>query len=525
MMDHFDEIAAIALAERLGGEDGYCLLLSAVKNSLPLAFLNGASSYAAYCVNLLYNHFVSGPFYQNMKCSLFTTPHKGSIVNIALDAKREMDDKDVIKSFRSGSTMSSILPRMSLIDTLNQASNCSKRSLVMSDAGQDDQKVDERKILGISLNKTDAYCRCREIFNTKVPLYKWTVSMYKNDTPSMQDLTGPKQLLQKVKSSKGVTIKRITSANTQTAKSEKERIEQKRRTAVKRETKKIDCISSEMNACQAILKPDCSKPKVLKSTGIQKAIIQLTAKSLCMLDGHLQEEIQDNGIIKIAENVLPDSIRSEVKLATVEFAGVKFKAKVFSGDDYLDFVKNYAIQKTINQMPNISRMVICEEKYHFTPDDFKTATRAQRTSSSNVGISHLKTVDEMISANRFDKASLVSTAEGKSFISTYLARRIDELHLYMDLTLIIDSEYYKEDGYTTPIQCLLGKKEGLKSKTQMVNIKQRKGEAEMAQLEWLLEFADKLEQGDGCASIVTSGDIDAVKSLKKLGEKNILPQK
>ena len=155
MMDHFDEIAAIALAERLGGEDGYCLLLSAVKNSLPLAFLNGASSYAAYCVNLLYNHFVSGPFYQNMKCSLFTTPHKGSIVNIALDAQREMDHKDVIKSFRSGSTMSSILPRMSLIDTLNQASNCSKRSLVMSDAWQDDQKVDERKILGISLNKTD----------------------------------------------------------------------------------------------------------------------------------------------------------------------------------------------------------------------------------------------------------------------------------------------------------------------------------------------------------------------------------
>ncbi|CAC5425801.1 unnamed protein product [Mytilus coruscus] len=265
-----------------------------------------------------------------------------------------------------------------------------------------------------------------------------------------------------------------------------------------------------MNACQAILKPDCSKPKVLKSTGIQKAIIQLTAKSLCMLDGHLQEEIHDNGVIKIAENVLPDSMRSEVKLATVEFAGVKFKAKVFSGDDYLDFVKNYVIQKTINQMPNISRMVICEEKYHFTPDDFKAATRAQRTSSANVGISHLKTVDEMISANRFDKASLVSTAEGKSFISTYLARRIDELHLYMDLTLIIDSEFYKEDGYTTPVECLLGKKEGLKSKTKMVNIKQRKGEAEMAKLDWLLEVADKLEQGDGCASIVTSGDIDAL---------------
>ncbi|CAC5387720.1 unnamed protein product [Mytilus coruscus] len=333
----------------------------------------------------------------------------------------------------------------------------------------------------------------------------------KNDTPSMQDLTGPKQLLQKkVKSSKVSQSREYLLLTHRLQNQRKNELNKKRRTAVKRETKKIDCISSEMNACQAILKPDCSKPKVLKSTDIQKAIIQLTAKSLCMLDGHLQEEIQDNGIIKIAENVLPDSMRSEVKLATVELAGVKFKAKVFSGDDYLDFVKNYVIQKTINQMPNISRMVICEEKYHFTPDDFKAATRAQRTSSANVGISHLKTVDEMISANRFDKASLVSTTEGKSFISTYLARRIDELHLYMNLTLIIDSEFYKEDGCTTPVECLLGKKEGLKSKTKMVNIKQRKGEAEMAQLDWLLEFADKLEQGDGCASIVTSGDIDAV---------------
>ncbi|VDI78876.1 Hypothetical predicted protein [Mytilus galloprovincialis] len=62
MMDHSDEVCAIAFAERLGGEAGYNLLLSAVKTSLPFSFLNGASSYAAYCSKLLHEHFKSGPF-------------------------------------------------------------------------------------------------------------------------------------------------------------------------------------------------------------------------------------------------------------------------------------------------------------------------------------------------------------------------------------------------------------------------------------------------------------------------------
>ncbi|CAC5397539.1 unnamed protein product [Mytilus coruscus] len=46
MMEHCDEIIAIAVAERIGGPDGYKLLLASVKPSLPFSFLNGASSYA-----------------------------------------------------------------------------------------------------------------------------------------------------------------------------------------------------------------------------------------------------------------------------------------------------------------------------------------------------------------------------------------------------------------------------------------------------------------------------------------------
>ena len=121
MMDHCDEIVAIALAERMGGPNGYNLLLSAVKSSLPFSFLNGASSYAAFCTELLQEHYKCGKFYQNMKKSLYSTPFKSSSANFALDTQCKMDHKDVIKSFRTGATISSVLPRMSLIDSLNEA--------------------------------------------------------------------------------------------------------------------------------------------------------------------------------------------------------------------------------------------------------------------------------------------------------------------------------------------------------------------------------------------------------------------
>ena len=126
LMQHCDEVVAIALAERLGGTQGYSLLLAAVKHSLPFAFVNGAISYAPFCTQLLHAHYKCGPFYQNMKASLFSTPHKGGSINFGMDTQRELDHLDVVKFFRSGSTMNSVLPKMSIIDdlttTVDQAS-------------------------------------------------------------------------------------------------------------------------------------------------------------------------------------------------------------------------------------------------------------------------------------------------------------------------------------------------------------------------------------------------------------------
>ena len=53
MMKHLDDVVAISFAERLGGPEGYHLLLSSLKSSLLFSFLNGAVAYAPYTLQLL----------------------------------------------------------------------------------------------------------------------------------------------------------------------------------------------------------------------------------------------------------------------------------------------------------------------------------------------------------------------------------------------------------------------------------------------------------------------------------------
>ena len=47
---------------------------------------------------------------------------------------------------------------------------------------------------------------------------------------------------------------------------------------MEKKAKQIDCLTSDGNAAQALLKPDLSKPKVFKSLSMPRAILaQLTA--------------------------------------------------------------------------------------------------------------------------------------------------------------------------------------------------------------------------------------------------------
>ena len=76
--------------------------------------------------------------------------------------------------------------------------------------------------------------------------------------------TGSSELVSRAKRSKGVTIRRTVKSKIITYKSERQLKEEVRKKLVAKETKRIECLSSKNNACQALVKPDSSKPKVVK---------------------------------------------------------------------------------------------------------------------------------------------------------------------------------------------------------------------------------------------------------------------
>ena len=103
-------------------------------------------------------------------------------------------------------------------------------------------------------------------------------------------------------------------------------------------------------------------------------------------------------------------------------------------------------------MPELQHLVICEEKYMFTPDTFKAHTRKQRSSKQvkNQTIHHLKSGREILSSERFNKEACITSREGKTLISTYVAENIDKMVIRKDLLLDIDSELLIKD-----CKCLL----------------------------------------------------------------------
>jgi hypothetical protein len=204
-----------------------------------------------------------------------------------------------------------------------------------------------------------------------------------------------------------------------------------------------------MNLCQAIVKPDCSKPKVQKAQDIQKALVRLLIKSYATNTGDtvLDEEsgkvqLENEETVILGSNTIPSILAKSAKYAKLEFAGVKFSSFSETGKDYLRHIGKDIIGKIKHQLPLLRNIVICEEKYKFTPDDFKAAKRSQRKTSHAYSISHLKTKYDVLNEDKFDKAALTSTAEGKTITSTYLAKSAEMLEIGETITLDINSEMH-----------------------------------------------------------------------------------
>ena len=556
MMSHCDEIIAVQLAERLGGPEGYSLLLSVVKHSLPFAFINGASSYAPFCTKLLYQHYRSGPFHQKMKQCLYTTPFGKSSKNFASDTKRELDHLEAVKSFRSGSTISSVTSRLSLIDSLNAIHEARTRTRTDSESCEEDldelgwplSNVDKQHIY----RTTSLILRCgglslEEITEPKnvyakkgnvLPVYildKYSVDVGKfllrrfvvrekmfglctADEPKIEDFDGHVDVKNRAKKSKSITMKRIGRGKTYVMKTERQEKEEKRQKALAKEIKQLNCLSSEMNACQALVTPDCAKPKVQKSTGMKTAIEE-------MLNVSADEAMKTRAAPLLNQNSLPNIIGRKVKIATMEFAGVKFTSTFSNGKQYLAYVEHTVLQKLFKQIPNVEKVIICEEKYSYTPDDFKAATRNQRTSVRASSIDHLRTGSNIISDTAFKKDAITKTAEGKSLASLYVAENIKTFRFSKHLRLVMDSELLQsgcscshyQDGtecrcllYSIPVEYTYSTDGNAPQVRKLENIHQRKGEGEMSQVDWLINSANEMRDGDIVLSYVTSGDIDAI---------------
>ena len=199
-----------------------------------------------------------------------------------------------------------------------------------------------------------------------------------------------------------------------------------------------DCYSSENNTCQALVKPDSSKRKVMKSLNIQRAIRNLLNSRL----QGISSGIKLDDIMKLNVSFVPHQVSKGVKLVLVEFAGVKYKVgAVKTGREYLQFA-NSTIHSIIRSLPEVQTIVICEEKYSFTPDEFKASTRAQRQGAASDFIAHLKSSDKILSDDYFNKDAITHTLDGKKLISNFLSQNITKLCFDKNIDIVMDSELH-----------------------------------------------------------------------------------
>jgi hypothetical protein len=172
------------------------------------------------------------------------------------------------------------------------------------------------------------------------------------DVPTIQ--SGPNDLVLRAKRGKSVTMKKITTRTTVARKSERELKEENRKKKVASQIKKINSMSSEANAAQALLKADCSKPKVSKAPGIQKALVDLLKKTLnidAKRDDKIHQLLSVEGLVYLRQK-MPQVVSQNVAVVTLEFAGVTFQEskEIHNGKQYMKAVEG-KLKSLISDLP------------------------------------------------------------------------------------------------------------------------------------------------------------------------------
>ena len=87
--------------------------------------------------------------------------------------------------------------------------------------------------------------------------------------------------------------------------------------------------------------------------------------------------LKQRGLVYLQAKQFPALAVSKGKVLLVEFAGVKFGDFSKSCKQYLEHIETI-IYSMLTEFPVVKHVVICEEKYTFTPDTFKALTHEKR---------------------------------------------------------------------------------------------------------------------------------------------------
>ena len=559
MLFHCNIVTALRLAERMGGADGFHLLLAATKKSLSWSFVNGASSYAPFCVQLLYEYYRAGQFHKSQIHAMWSTPVKKGTVNHGPDSRREIFHQDATPAIRTSGSEAAVLTRLAKVShfsevhdiqsfmrkglsgstqspreehlswqlTKNDLSHIYRAAdtvlrafLKHNVCGREDPSpynlYKEEKgpvLLSEVLLDRHSVPNVGKYLMTRYAVQKNMFGFEKADIPSKDSVIGPKLLVNRATQNKSVTTKRGNVAVKESS-SKTDKNQQKKERMEKQDIKKIKALNSAMNTCQAMVNPDGCKRDSRKASGMSSALMTIVKQCLSD-DSSTAEEIET--FILLNSNKLPDRVTSS-KLVVIEFAGMKFKVKPKSGPDYLMQLKTRCFDQILSQCKNVGTLVVVEEKYQFTPDKLKFQTRLKRQSKRGTSISHLKSQQQMIGENIFDCDAVTQTLEGKKAVSVYLAEHLHELPVFTCAEVIVDSEFVLSGcdcqdrtncvcpaKYAVP---LIKGNQGVEN----MSVKQRKGEAEMACADWLFTATQDgtLSDGESAVCFVTSGDIDTV---------------
>ena len=125
-----------------------------------------------------------------------------------------------------------------------------------------------------------------------------------------------------------------------------------------------------MNACQALVTPDCAKPKVQKSTGMKTAIEEMLNISA---DGAMKARVAP----LLNQTSLPNSVGEKVKIATMEFAEVKFTSTFSSGKQYLAYMEHKFYRSSLNKFLMLKKLSFVRRSTH-TPQTISKQLPAAR---------------------------------------------------------------------------------------------------------------------------------------------------